>query len=54
MKERTYVIRGFRYMKPAKLLTDAWLIHYNSFKEHTALNNVPPARAMGKPVPFQD
>jgi hypothetical protein len=38
----------------AKLLTDAWLVHYNFFKEHTTLGDIPPAQKMGIPVPFED
>jgi len=53
MKDRTNVIRGFKNMDKANLLTDAWLVHYNFFKEHEALGNVPPAQKMGK-VPFED
>jgi transposase-like protein len=37
MKDRTNVIRGFKNMENAQLLTDAWLVHYNFFKEHEAL-----------------
>jgi hypothetical protein len=38
----------------AKLLTDAWLVHYNFFKEHTTLGDIPPAQKMGIPTPFED
>jgi len=54
LKDRTDVIRGFGNMSTARLLTDGWLIHYNFFKEHTALGNVPPARKMGISLPFKD
>jgi len=40
-------------MQTAQLLTDGWLIHYNFFKEHESLGNVPPAVKLGK-VPFKD
>jgi len=53
MKDRTNVIRGFKNMKNAQLLTDAWLVHYNFFKEHESLGNIPPAQKMGH-VPFKD
>jgi len=54
LKERTKVIKSFKNMETAKLLTDAWLVHYNFFKEHESLGNVPPAQKMGKDVPFKD
>ena len=53
MKDRTNVIRGFKNMDTAELLSDAWLVHYNFLKEHEALGNIPPAQKMGK-VPFKD
>ncbi len=46
LKDRTDVIRGFGNMDTARLLTDAWLVHYNFFKEHDALGNIPPAQNM--------
>ena len=54
LKDRTKIIRGFKYMATAELLTDAWLVHYNFFKEHEALGNIPPAQKMGIPIPFKD
>ena len=54
LKARTYVIRGFKNMETAKLLTDAWLVYYNMFKEHESLGNVPPAVKMGIELPFKD
>ncbi|GAG51510.1 unnamed protein product, partial [marine sediment metagenome] len=54
LKDRINVVRGFANMDTAQLLTDAWLVHYNFLKEHSALDDIPPAQAMGKPVPFKD
>lgn len=54
LKDRIKVIRGFKNWETAKLLTDGWLIHYNFFKEHEALGNVPPAQKMGVAIPFKD
>lgn len=54
LKDRTNVIRGFKNMEKARLLTEAWLIHYNFFKEHEALGNVSPAVAMKVPLPFRN
>ena len=53
LKDRTNVIRGFKNMEAAKILTDAWLVHYNFFKEHETLGNIPPAQKMGK-TPFKN
>jgi len=53
LKERTKVIRSFRSMETARLLTQAWLVHYNFFKEHTTLGDVPPAVKMGA-IPIKD
>ena len=47
LKDRTKVVRGFKNMDTARLLTQAWLVHYNFFKEHTTLGDVPPAVKMG-------
>lgn len=54
LKDRTKIIRGFKNMQTAELLTDAWLVHYNFFKEHETLGNVPPAQKMGIATPFKD
>jgi len=54
LKARTKVIKSFKNMETAKLLTDAWLVHYNFFKEHEYLDNVSPAQKMGIKVPFKD
>ncbi|MFC2003085.1 hypothetical protein ACFLV4_03980 [Chloroflexota bacterium] len=40
-------------MATARLLTEAWLIHYNFFKEHETLGNIPPAVKMGA-TPIKD
>lgn len=54
LKDRTNVIRGFKNMTTAELLTDAWLVHYNFFKEHESLGNIPPAQKMGIPTSFKN
>ena len=41
-------------MTTAEILTDAWLVHYNFFKEHESLGNIPPAQKMGIPIPFKN
>jgi len=54
LKDRTKIIRGFKNMRTAELLTDAWLVHYNFFKEHESLGNIPPAQKMGLITPFNN
>lgn len=46
LKDRTNVVRGFKNMDTARTLTDAWLVHYNFFKEHESMGNIPPAQLM--------
>ena len=46
-------MRGFKNMNTARILTEAWLVHYNFFKEHETLGNVPPAVKMGA-TPIKD
>jgi len=53
LKDRTKVVRGFKSMDTARLLTQAWLVHYNFFKEHATLGDVPPAVKMGA-TPIKD
>ena len=53
LKDRTKVVRGFKNMESARLLTEAWLVHYNFFKEHGTLGDVPPAVKMGA-TPIKD
>lgn len=58
LKDRIDVVRGFGNINTARLLTDAWLVHYNFFKEHEGLDNIPPAQKMaqklGLKCPFKD
>jgi transposase-like protein len=53
LKDRTKIVRGFKNMDTARLLTEAWLVHYNFFKEHETLGNIPPAVKMGA-TPVKD
>ncbi len=53
LKDRTKVVRSFKNMDTASLLTQAWLVHYNFFKEHETLGNIPPAVKMGA-TPIKD
>jgi len=53
LKDRTKVVRGFKNTDTARLLTEAWLVHYNFFKEHGTLGDIPPAVKMGA-TPIKD
>jgi len=52
LKQRTNVIRHFKDIDTAHLITEGWLIHYNCFKDHEALDNESPVKHMGKNLPF--
>lgn len=54
LKDRTKVLRGFKRIDNARLITEGFLVHYNFFKQHEAVGNVPPAQNMGKELPFKD
>ncbi len=54
LKQRTNVIRHFKDLETARLLTEGWLIHYNFFKDHESLDNVSPAKHMKIEMPFAD
>ena len=54
LKDRTKIIRGLKNITTAEILTDVWLVHYNFFKEHETLGNIPPAQKMGIPIPFKN
>jgi putative transposase len=54
LKQRTNVIRHFKDLETARLLTEGWLIHYNFFKDHESLDNVSPVKHMRVEMPFND
>ena len=54
LKQRTNVIKHFKDLETARMLTEGWLIHYNFFKDHESLGNVSPALHMKLDMPFQD
>jgi len=39
-------MRGLKTPESALLILNGWLVHYNFFKEHEALGNIPPAQKM--------
>ena len=43
LKDRTKVIRSFRDLETLIQFTDGWLIYYNYFRPHTALDGKTPA-----------
>jgi putative transposase len=53
LKDRTNVVRGFKNIEHARLLTEGWLVHYNFMKQHSAIGDIPPAQKLGD-TPFKD
>lgn len=47
LKDRTKVMRDLRDKNTLKRFTDGWLVHYNFYKPHSALNGKSPAEAAG-------
>ncbi len=47
LKDREKVMRDLRDKNTLKRFTDGWLVHYNFFRPHMALNNRPPAEVAG-------
>jgi transposase-like protein len=54
LKARTKVMRGLKGIQSAKLITDAWLVHYNFFRPHEGLGGITPATAAGVRFPFRN
>jgi putative transposase len=42
IKDRTKVLRGFKTYETANIILDGFLIHYNYFKPHMGLRDLPP------------
>ena len=47
LKDRTKVMRDLRDKNTLKRFTDGWLVHYNFYKPHMALDDKPPAEVAG-------
>ncbi len=47
LKDRVKVMRGMKNKATAKLIMDGWLVHYNFFRPHEALNGETPAKRAG-------
>ena len=45
LKDRTKVMRSFMRRSTAKIVTDGWLVHYNFFRPHPAVDGKTPAEA---------
>jgi putative transposase len=54
LKARTNVMRGLKTRKSAKLITDGWLVHYNFFRPHEALDSNTPSQKAGIKFPFRN
>lgn len=54
IKERTKVIWGFKTPETANIILQGFLIHYNFFRPHLALDNHTPAEAAKIKLPFKN
>jgi putative transposase len=54
LKDRTKVLRSFMHKGTVKTFTDGWLVHYNFFKPHSALEGKTPAEAAGAKSIFKN
>jgi transposase-like protein len=52
LKDRTKVMRDCRDKGTLKRFTDGWLVHYNYFRPHTALDGKTPAETAGLKADF--
>lgn len=53
LKSRTKVMRGLKNVESAITFTDGWLINYNFFRPHEALNNKTPAEVANSTYPYK-
>ena len=53
LKSRKNIVRGFKNMGTAQILTEAWQVHYNFIGRNESTGHIPPAMKMGK-VPFKN
>jgi putative transposase len=60
IKDRTKVVRGFKSVETARIIIDGFLIHYNFFKPHLGIKDLPPkghdktpAEVAGIKLPFK-
>jgi transposase-like protein len=47
LKQRTKVMRGLKDTESARLITRAWLIHYNYFRPHEGIDGLTPSQKAG-------
>ena len=53
LKDRTKVMRGLKNIESAIEFTDGWLVHYNFFRPHSALDDKTPAEKAGLALPYK-
>ncbi|MFW6125615.1 MAG: DDE-type integrase/transposase/recombinase, partial [Chloroflexota bacterium] len=54
LKARTKVMRGLKKRMTANLVMNGWLVHYNFFRTHEALNNRTPAEKALTRFPYRN
>jgi putative transposase len=52
LKDRTKVLRGFKDLATAQLITNGFLVHYNFLRPHESLGNKTPAEFTHTDTPF--
>ncbi|MCJ7805172.1 DDE-type integrase/transposase/recombinase [Patescibacteria group bacterium] len=52
LKDRTKVLRGFKDLATAQLITNGFLVHYNFIRPHESLENETPIEHMKVATPF--
>jgi transposase-like protein/predicted RNA-binding Zn-ribbon protein involved in translation (DUF1610 family) len=53
LRTREGIMRGLKSLDTAQALLDGWLVHYNYFRPHESLDDVPPGEAAGVKLPFK-
>ncbi len=54
LKSRTKVLRGFKTVDTAALISDGFLIYYNYFRPHLSLKGRTPAEVAGINAPVKN
>lgn len=54
LKQRTKVLRGFKTQDAAEIILSGFLVNYNYFRPHLALNGKTPAEVAGIDAPVKN
>jgi putative transposase len=53
LRPRTQVLKGYKNLNSARIITQSWLVHYNYLKPNKILNNRTPAYTAGITTPLK-